>query len=81
LMMPSTPTAAPGVETTGDPIFNSPWSFLGSPELTIPVAMDGNLPLGLQFVSLQIIDRCPIFEAATICESLMGFNKKPLLLT
>ncbi len=52
LVMLSTPTTAPSRrDTTGDPSFNSPWSLLGVPTLTIPVgrAADG-LPVGLQWI-------------------------------
>jgi Asp-tRNA(Asn)/Glu-tRNA(Gln) amidotransferase A subunit family amidase len=54
-IMSSTPTAAPrDLRTTGDPRFNSPWSFLGMPALTIPYAVTGiGLPLGMQIVCLN----------------------------
>lgn len=51
LACPSAPGPAPGPESTGDPAFNSPWSFLGVPTVGLPIAAspDG-LPLGMQLV-------------------------------
>jgi aspartyl-tRNA(Asn)/glutamyl-tRNA(Gln) amidotransferase subunit A len=51
--MPATPAAAPrDLATTGDPSFNSPWSFLGLPAVTAPYALTAQgMPLGAQFVA------------------------------
>jgi Asp-tRNA(Asn)/Glu-tRNA(Gln) amidotransferase A subunit family amidase len=53
LVTPATVTTAPDPSTTGDPAFNSPWSFTGMPTVSFPsgLAADG-LP-----VALQLIDR------------------------
>ena len=51
LVTPSAPGPAPaGLESTGDPIMNSPWTALGVPAISIPMPVLG-LPLGLQLVS------------------------------
>ena len=43
---------APSRETTGNPAMNSPWSFLGFPTVSLPVAMSADgLPLAVQLVS------------------------------
>ncbi len=50
---PAAPGPAPaGLESTGDPVMNLPWTHSGLPSLTLPagVNLDG-LPLGLQFVA------------------------------
>ena len=52
LVMPATDTTAPAdLTTTGNPAFQSPWSYAGVPVVSIPcgVASDG-LPCALQFV-------------------------------
>jgi aspartyl-tRNA(Asn)/glutamyl-tRNA(Gln) amidotransferase subunit A len=51
LITPAALGPAPGPETTGDPAFNSPWSYTGLPTVSIPVALapDG-LPLAIQLV-------------------------------
>ena len=51
LLTPATTGPAPDAATTGDPLFNSPWSFTGLPTVCFPAGRspDG-LPLGLQLV-------------------------------
>lgn len=50
---PSTTDSAPqGIETTGNPAMNLPWTHAGMPAMTLPIGRAGNgLPLGLQFVA------------------------------
>jgi amidase len=50
LTVPTTGIAPKGLAGTGDPVFCIPWSFLGVPAVTLPVAWSEGLPLGLQFV-------------------------------
>jgi len=52
-MMPSALGPAPeGIGTTGDPAMNLPWTTVGFPAVTLPVATAANgLPLGLQLVA------------------------------
>jgi Asp-tRNA(Asn)/Glu-tRNA(Gln) amidotransferase A subunit family amidase len=51
LITPCAPGAAPkGLEFTGDPIMNLPWTALGTPAISIPLPVLG-MPLGLQMVS------------------------------
>jgi aspartyl-tRNA(Asn)/glutamyl-tRNA(Gln) amidotransferase subunit A len=51
LITPATVGPAPALETTGNPAFNSPWSYSGLPVLSLPVAWsrDG-LPLCVQLI-------------------------------
>ena len=52
IITPATPGEAPaGLETTGNPVFNSLWTLCGTPSLTLPL-MEGpsGLPLGVQVV-------------------------------
>lgn len=50
LISPSAPGPAPeGIETTGDPIMNLPWTHAGLPTVGLPAGRtDAGLPLGLQ---------------------------------
>ncbi len=49
-LSPPAPGAAPkGLDSTGDPVMNLPWTHSGLPTLTLPAGLNGaRLPLGLQ---------------------------------
>ncbi len=55
---PAAPGPAPkGLNSTGDPIMNLPWTFLGLPAVTTPAGVAANgLPLGLQMVGAWMMD-------------------------
>ena len=78
LVMPATLGPAPAMDSTGDPAFNSPWSYVGWPSLTIPcgLAADG-LPCGLQFIAATPPQ---VFAMAGLCERILGFHERPPLL-
>jgi aspartyl-tRNA(Asn)/glutamyl-tRNA(Gln) amidotransferase subunit A len=67
VITPATVSTAPDPSTTGDPAFNSPWSYLRLPTVSFPIglAADG-LPLAIQLVAnhnrdfelLQVAQRC-----------------------
>ena len=47
---PSTPTTAPkGLDSTGDPAMNLPWTYAGVPTISIPFGFSNKLPFGIQF--------------------------------
>ncbi len=49
---PATGTAPEGIEWTGNPAMNLPWSHTGMPAVTLPAGRAANgLPLGLQLVA------------------------------
>lgn len=70
----ATPTAlgpAPaGLASTGSPVYNRPFSFLGFPSVTVPCGFTRNgLPLGLQlggrpFEEITILRAAALYEAA-----------------
>lgn len=68
LVCPATTDPAPDAATTGDPAFNSPWSYTGLPTVSFPVALsrDG-LPLSLQLVGRRF-DETNLFRIARWCE-------------
>ena len=51
LITPATVSTAPDPSTTGDPAFNSPWSYTGLPTVSFPIGLapDG-LPVAVQLV-------------------------------
>ena len=68
---PPAPGPAPhGLDSTGDPVMNLPWTFAGLPALTLPTGVNSDgLPLGLQLVGRgqydeQLIHYAQLIEAA-----------------
>ena len=78
LIMPTTPTSAPGDRTTtGDPSFQAIWSFAGLPSLTLPSGLDGNgLPLGIQLVG-PAWGEGKLLSLAHGCERILRFSLAP----
>lgn len=74
LICPATTTPAPDSSSTGDPAFNSPWSYTGLPTVSFPVAMspDG-LPLSLQLVGRHF-GESDLLAAAAWCETALGWS-------
>lgn len=65
LLTPPAIGEAPGLETTGDPIFCSRWSLIGAPAVTIPAGRGpSGLPLGLQLVGAPGDDKRLLAAAA-----------------
>lgn len=51
LIMPSVTGAAPRADSTGDPSYQSPWSYAGLPAATLPCGLtDASLPVGFQLI-------------------------------
>ena len=77
-LTPATPTPAPeGLESTGDPAFNAPWSFCGFPTITIPSGLTKNgLPLGIQLVG-HPFDEQHLLQTAHRCEKVLTPKSEP----
>jgi Asp-tRNA(Asn)/Glu-tRNA(Gln) amidotransferase A subunit family amidase len=69
---PSTLGSAPkGLDSTGDPVMNLPWTQAGLPVVSIPVGTDKNgLPLGLQLVGNWYKDESLLFWARDLEKAL-----------
>jgi aspartyl-tRNA(Asn)/glutamyl-tRNA(Gln) amidotransferase subunit A len=78
VLTPATPAAAPrGLESTGDPSFNSPWSYAGLPVVTIPCGLtEDGLPCGLQLVGAADHER-HLLAVAAWCEHVLAFTHRP----
>lgn len=51
ILTPAAPGPAPkGLETTGSPVFNALWTYMGVPAISIPLLDAEGLPLGVQMV-------------------------------
>jgi len=71
-LSPSAPGPAPhGLDSTGSPIMNLPWSYAGLPTITLPGGFAANgLPLGLQLTGGWYADEALFAAAITIEEKL-----------
>ena len=50
ILCPAALGPAPGMETTGDPVFNGLWTLCGTPAVTVPILELDGLPLGVQLI-------------------------------
>jgi aspartyl-tRNA(Asn)/glutamyl-tRNA(Gln) amidotransferase subunit A len=65
------PGAAPDPSTTGDPVFNSPWSYAGLPTVSFPIGLSrNNLPVAMQLVAPAFGEES-LFGAAHWCETVL----------
>jgi Asp-tRNA(Asn)/Glu-tRNA(Gln) amidotransferase A subunit family amidase len=74
LLTPATIDPAPGAATTGDPAFNSPWSYTGVPTVSFPVARSAEgLPLAIQLVAGPMQEAL-LFAVVCWCEERLAFE-------
>ncbi len=78
-LMPATSTAAPPLDSTGDPRFNSPWSYTGVPAVTLPcgVAPSNGTAIGLQLIGPAHGD-ARVLDIAAWCERQISFAGRVL---
>jgi aspartyl-tRNA(Asn)/glutamyl-tRNA(Gln) amidotransferase subunit A len=74
LLTPATSGPAPDAGSTGDPAFNSPWSYTGLPTISFPVGRspDG-LPLAIQLVG-RPWGEGELFPVAVWCEDALAID-------
>jgi aspartyl-tRNA(Asn)/glutamyl-tRNA(Gln) amidotransferase subunit A len=76
LLVPATTGPAPDAATTGDPAFNSPWSYVGFPTVSIPSGWTPEgLPLAVQFAGVPWSEP-ELFVAAAWCEERLKVEKR-----
>ena len=80
LITPSTPTEAPSdLSTTGDPVFQTPWTVCGFPAISIPSGLSqSGLPLGVQLAAAPW-DEATLLSAAQWCEQALDLKIEPAL--
>lgn len=67
----ATGPAPAGIEATGDPVMNLPWTQAGLPALSLPtVVVKGELPMGLQIVGRFLGDEALLSVGASLEKSL-----------
>ncbi|MBY0526083.1 MAG: amidase [Gemmataceae bacterium] len=75
LLSPATTGPAPNAGSTGDPAFNSPWSYTGLPVVSFPVGWSPEgLPLSVQLAGPKWSE-AGLLAAAAWCESQLGFER------
>ncbi len=71
LATPAALNAAPDLSTTGDPVFNSPWSLLGTPTVSFPIGLSADgLPLAVQLIGRSGFD-LHLLRTAEWCETVI----------
>ena len=79
LLTPTTPTPAPrDLSTTGDPVFQSPWTSCGLPTVTVPSGLSPStgLPLGIQLAASSFAE-ARLLAVARWCERTMNVHLTP----
>ncbi|HET7876065.1 MAG TPA: amidase family protein, partial [Methylomirabilota bacterium] len=74
IVTPAAPGEAPlGLETTGNPIFCTMWTYLGTPAVTLPLLQSAaGMPLGVQLVGRRDGDARLLRTARWLAETLGG---------
>ena len=78
ILTPAAPAPAPfGIDSTGDPSFNCPWSVSGHPVVSIPCAVaPSGLPISIQLAGAALEDG-RLLNLARWCEEILGFDRTP----
>jgi len=82
ILVPSTNFTAPaGLDSTGDPVFNNPWSMSGNPVVGLPSGLSGQgLPMAVQLVGAAFAEG-RLLALARWCERQLGFKDMPSLVS
>jgi aspartyl-tRNA(Asn)/glutamyl-tRNA(Gln) amidotransferase subunit A len=80
ILVPSTNFTAPkGLDSTGDPVFNNPWSMTGNPVVGLPSGLSNQgLPMAVQLVGAAFA-KGRLLALARWCEKELGFKETPRL--
>lgn len=78
ILTPAAPAPAPaGIDSTGDPSFNLPWSLTGHPVISLPcgIAASG-LPVSIQLAGATL-EEARLLGVARWCEQVLAFDALP----
>ena len=78
LLMSTTDSPAPrDLSTTGNFMYQSPWTSCGFPTISLPSGLsESGLPLGIQLVSAPFAEET-LLAAAQWCEGVLAFRSRP----
>lgn len=72
----ATSVAPPGLESTGDPSVQAPWTLADFPTLSLPLSLSNGLPVGIQLTAPPLMeDR--LIGAGLWVEEFIGFQDLP----
>jgi len=78
LITPATLGPAPTAETTGDPAFNSPWSYSGLPTVSLPIGWSADgLPLCAQLTGEHWCED-DLLAVAAMLEETVALERRPV---
>lgn len=78
VVTPATSGPAPGMESTGNPVMNSPWSFTGLPVASLPIGWtEDGMPLSVQITGPSCSEGS-LLAAAAWCERTMEFPRREI---
>jgi Asp-tRNA(Asn)/Glu-tRNA(Gln) amidotransferase A subunit family amidase len=77
ILTPAAPGEAPAMETTGNPVFCTLWTYLGVPAITLPLlGSEAGLPLGVQLIGRRGNDARLLRSARWLVRTLGGGRRK-----
>ena len=78
IVTPAAPGEAPrGLETTGNPIFCTLWTYLGTPAVTLPLMQsEAGMPLGVQLIGRRGNDARLLRSARWLVTNLQGKGRR-----
>jgi Asp-tRNA(Asn)/Glu-tRNA(Gln) amidotransferase A subunit family amidase len=78
LITPATPGEAPrGLDSTGNPVFCTIWTYLGTPAVTLPLLQgESGLPLGVQLVARRGNDARLLRTARWLAATVAGGGRR-----
>ena len=78
MLMPTASGPAPrDLTSTGDTRFQSPWSYVGFPSISVPVGLASNgLPLGMQLAAAPF-EEAALLRVAHWVEQALGVSLSP----
>lgn len=80
LILPATTSTAPDAATTGDPAFNSPWSYSALPVVSVPCGLaDDGMPVAVQLIAAPLAEST-LLASACWCERVFQFDAQPPLI-
>ena len=77
LLSPTAMSGAPTPDTTGQPVFQAPWTMAGVPSINLPYTLDRDgLPLGVQLAAKKF-DEANLLSSSLWIEKAVNFSAKP----